>query len=104
MDFAVPANHRIKLKESEKRDKNLDLTGELKKKLRNMKVTVIPVVTGALGTGTDTETWELGNQRMGGDHPNYITENGQNTEKSPGDLKRLAVTQPRVEDHQQTFV
>ena len=29
-----------------------------------------------------------------GDHPNYIiVENGQNTEKSPRDLKRLAVTQ-----------
>ena len=28
-----------------------------------------------------------------GDHPNYsIIENGHNTEKSPGDLKRLAVT------------
>ena len=46
MDFAVPAKHKIKLKESEKRDKYLDLTRELKK-LRNIKV---PKVTGALGT------------------------------------------------------
>ena len=30
-----------------------------------------------------------------GDHRNYcIIENGQNTEKSPEDLSRLAVTQP----------
>ena len=30
---------------------------------------------------------------MSGDHPNYsIIENGQNTEKSPGDLRRLAVS------------
>ena len=29
-----------------------------------------------------------------------ITENGQNTEKSPGDLRRLAVTQTPVEDLQ----
>ena len=30
---------------------------------------------------------------MSRDHPNYyIIENGQNTEKSPGDLRRLAVT------------
>ena len=32
VDFAVPANHRIKLKECEKRDKYLDLARELKKK------------------------------------------------------------------------
>ena len=30
-DFAVPAGHRIKLKESEKKDKYLDLTTKLKK-------------------------------------------------------------------------
>ena len=31
---------------------------------------------------------------MNRDHPNgSIIENGQNTEKSPGDLRRLAVTQ-----------
>ena len=31
LDFAVPAYHRVKLKESEKRDKYLDLAWELKK-------------------------------------------------------------------------
>ena len=37
---------------------------------------------------------------MSGDHPNYsIIENGQNTEKSPGDMGRLAVTQTHVKDH-----
>ena len=36
------------------------------------------------------------NKRTSGDHPNYsIVEIGQNTEKSPGDLRRLAVTQTR---------
>ena len=30
-DFAVPVDHRLKIKESEKRDKYLDLAGELKK-------------------------------------------------------------------------
>ena len=30
VDFAVPADHRIKLKECEKRDKYLDLVRELK--------------------------------------------------------------------------
>ena len=31
VDFAVPADHRVKLKESEKKDKYLDLVRELKK-------------------------------------------------------------------------
>ena len=51
VDFAVPADHGLKWKESEKKDKYLDLTRELKK-LWNMKVTIIPVVIGALGTVT----------------------------------------------------
>ena len=49
VDFAFPTNHRVQLKESEKRDKNLDLARELKK-LWNMKVTFLPIVIGALGT------------------------------------------------------
>ena len=51
MDFAVPADHRLKLKESEKRDKYLDLARKLKKTMEH-KVTVIPIVTSALGTVT----------------------------------------------------
>ena len=47
MDFAVPADHRVTLKESKKRDIYLDLAGELKK-LLNMNVTVIPIVIDAL--------------------------------------------------------
>ena len=37
VEFAVPADHRIKLKECEKNDKYVDLARELKK-LWNMKV------------------------------------------------------------------
>ena len=51
VDFAVPADPRIKLKECKKRDKYLDLARELKK-LWNMKVTIIPIVIGAFGTVT----------------------------------------------------
>ena len=51
MDIAVLADHRVKLKESEKKDKYLDLTME-QKKLWNMKATVVPVVICALGTIT----------------------------------------------------
>ncbi len=43
--------------------------------------------------------------RPGGDHPNNsIVENGQNTEKSPRDLRRLAVTQTLVKNHQLTLM
>ena len=51
VNFAVPADHRIKLKECEKKDKYLDLARELKK-LWNMQVTIIPIVIGAFGTVT----------------------------------------------------
>ena len=40
-----------------------------------------------------------------GEHANNsIIENGQNTEKSPGDLRRLAVSQSPVKDHQLTLM
>ena len=51
MDFAVPADHRIKLKECKKKEKYLDLARELKK-LWYMKMTIIPIVIGAFGTIT----------------------------------------------------
>ena len=42
--------------------------------------------------------------RPSGDHPNNSTiEDGQNSEKSPGDLMRL-VTQSPVKDHQLTLM
>ena len=47
----VPADLRIKLKGSEKKDKYLDLARELKK-LWNMKMTIIPIVIGAFVTVT----------------------------------------------------
>ena len=48
-------------------------------------------------------TGELGSRQTSGDHPNYnIIENGQNTEKSTGDLIRLAIAQtPVKETHRQ---
>ena len=53
VDFAVLADHRIKLKKCEKKDKYLNLARELKKnKLWNMQVTIIPIVIGAFGTVT----------------------------------------------------
>ena len=51
VDFAVPADHRLNLKQCEKKDKYLDYARELKK-LWNMKVTIVPIVIGALVTVT----------------------------------------------------
>ena len=51
VDFAIPADHKINLKECEKKDKYLDLAREWKK-LWNMKVTIVLIVIGALGTIT----------------------------------------------------
>ena len=49
MDFTVPADNRIKLKECEKKNKYLEIAKELKK-IWNMKVTIIPIEIGAFGT------------------------------------------------------
>ena len=65
-----------------------------------MQVTIIPILIGAFGTlskGLLKGLGGLGSWWTSEDHPNYsIIENGQNTEKSPGDLRRLAVTQTPV--------
>ena len=49
VDFAFPADHREKFFQTEKKGKCLDLVRE-QKKIWNMKVTVIPIMVGALGT------------------------------------------------------
>ena len=73
-----------------------------------MKVTIVPVVNGALGTITKGLLNGLGDLEVGGrveDYPNdSIAENGQNPETSFGDLRRLAVTQTPVKNHQPTLM
>ena len=65
MDFVVPADHRIKLKQCEKKDKYLDLAWELEK-LWNMKVTIIPFVIGAFCTVTKGLLKRLEKLEVGG--------------------------------------
>ena len=79
MDFAFLADHRVKLKESKKRDKYLDLAKELKKTMEheNDGDTNCDWCTQynhqRIGTG-------LGNKRISEDHPNKtIVEIDQNT-------------------------
>ena len=82
------------MKEIEKRSKYFDLAKELKQRW-NMKVTVFPNLIGAIGTVTKALVMgRFGYRKTSRHHPNYSIINvGHNTEKSPGDLKRLAVTQ-----------
>ena len=65
VDFAVPADCGIKLKECEKKDKYLDLARELKK-LWNMQVTIIPIVIGAFGTVSQGLLKDLVDLEFGG--------------------------------------
>ena len=65
VNFAVPADHRIKLRECEKKDKYLDLARELKK-LWNMKVSIVPIVIGTFGTVTEGVLKGLEDFEVGG--------------------------------------
>ena len=66
-----------------------------------MKVTIIPIVIGAFGTVTKGLLKDL---EAGGRVETIQIENGQNTEKSPGDLRRLSVAQTPMKDHQLTLM
>ena len=51
VDFVILADHRVKIKESKKSGKCLDLARELKKqktKTMNIRVAMIPIVTGTI--------------------------------------------------------
>ena len=64
-----------------------------------MKVTVIPIVNGTFGSHRriGTGTGGLGNRTVR-DHPNYsIIKIGKNIDESPGDMRKLAVTQTPLE-------
>ena len=102
MDFAVPTGHRIKLKESEKKDKYLDHARELKKRMEHEGDNYINsdwcfwyshqrIIKGTGG---------LCGRKTSEDRQNYyIIGNNQDTGKSAGDLKRLAVKQTPVKYH-----
>ena len=61
-----------------------------------MRITTVPFVIGVLGTITKGLLKGLGHLEVGGRvktiQNDSIPKNDQNTKKSPGDLRRLAVT------------
>ena len=106
VDFTVPVDRRVKSKESKIKDQYLDLAKRLKK-LWNMKVTVIPIVIGALITVTNGLAQGLEDLKMRTtrNHTNNcFIKIGQNTDKSPGDLRRLVVTQTPVKNYRLTLM
>ena len=60
-----------------------------------MKVTVIPILTGTLGTvikGLVRGGGRVGSVKMSRNHQNYsILKIGQNTQNNPGDLRRRKI-------------
>ena len=70
-----------------------------------MKVTILRIVIGAFGTVTKGLLKGLDDLEVGGRVETIQNiRNGQNTEKSPGDLKRFGVTQTPVKDHKLKLV
>ena len=59
-------DHKIKLKECENKDKYLDLARELKKKLWNVNVTIMPIVIDTFGTVTKWLLKGLEDMEVGG--------------------------------------
>ena len=106
VEFAVPEDHRGKLKEIEKINKYLDLARELKTSMEHEDDNDANCkwCTGNGPQRLKKETGRVGNRRTNREHLNpSIVKIGQNTEKSPGDLRRFTVTQTPVRNHQQTL-
>ena len=104
MDIAVPADHRVKLKESKKKAKYLDLAREFKKIVEHGSDgdTNCNWCSWYSHLRIGTRTGGLGNKKTSGDHSNYsIIEIGQNTEESPGDLLSLKL---QWKNHQLTLL
>ena len=88
-------------------DKYLDIARELKKNMEHEGDGDTKCNWRARQPLERIGTWAvgLGNKRTSGDHPVYSSiEIGQNTDKNPGDLKRLAVTQTPVKNNYQILM
>ena len=96
----------MKIKENGKKDKYLDPAKKLKM-LGNIKITVIQIITGSFvmvpkGFKGTERAENIRTCRYQADFS--ITKISQNTEKSHGGMRRLAITQTPAKDHQLTLV
>ena len=106
VNFAVPEEHRVKRKESEKISKYSDLARELKK-LWNMMVTLISIVSGAVGMvrkSLEKKTEGSGYQKQNWDYSHHCTfKIDWNTQKSLWDVNIFTFIRPPVKDRQLTL-
>ena len=100
MNFAIPADHRLKLKESEKKKKKKKgkyLNWKKTKQKQTNKRTMEH--ESDVYTNCNWYTWHSHQmiEKGFGDYPNEnIIKIGQNSEKSPGNFRRFAVSQTPV--------
>ena len=96
VDFAVPADHWVKIKESEKRDKYLTHARK-QRKLWKMKLTLIQIVISTRETVFQDLENGLEESKIGRRADTIqIVNIGQNTRKSSRNLKTFAVIQTPV--------
>ena len=106
-ELCCPAKHRINLKENEKNEKYLYPAKELKNTVDNETDhdTNYNGYSCYSYQSIDKATRIRGKKKLSGANPNYsIIKNGQNTEGRSGDLRRFAVTETPVRNHQSTLV
>ena len=99
MDLVVQADDRVKIKESEKSDKYLDLASELRK-LWNIRITWIPIVMSSLRTVTKSFLMGLKVMNIRGQFETIKTTPLLRSIRILKDLTRLAVRKV----HRQTLV
>ena len=91
VEFPIPADHRVKLKKIEKKDKYLDVAREEKKTVEHESK---GYTNCRWCSSYNHQRFGKGTRRLGNKIEDYPdVEIGKNTEKSPGDLRRNAVTQ-----------
>ena len=100
VNFTVPADHRIKLKECEKKNKYMDLARELKN-LWNLKMTIIPIVIGAFDRVTKGLLKGLEDLEVGGRVETIQTIAILRTAKI---LRTILETQNSMKDHSLTLM
>ena len=97
VDFAVLVDYSVKVKEIS--------TSTLLENLKSDGDTNCNWCTRNNSQRIGKETGRLRNKTTSGDHPdNSIIKNGQTTEKNPGNLSRLAVTQISEKNYQAILV
>ena len=92
VEFADSDDYRVKLKENEKRDEYLELAREVKKTVEHER------------NSDNNYNWCSWNSHQRIDQNYNIIMIGQNTEESPRDLRRLAVTQTPLRNHRLKLV